>query len=154
MAIGADDGIWKFGTQDEVSSSPGTIADNAYLAAGLTWTNDDDATDAAAVLKVQFDTTMPTVGNLLLYARLLNVQSTNDEEAVDANNPINLVGSFTIDYGVAADVDFYTTIPNFQIPVTKSSQEIDFYLLNNATGQTVGTSWQLWITPKSVGPHA
>lgn len=154
MAIGADSGVWFFGTQDEVSSTPGTIASDAYLAAGSTWTNDDDAPYASATLKCQFDTTMPTAGNILLYARMLNVQSTNDNNAVDANFPHVLCGAFPIDFGVANDTDFYTTIPHFEIPMAYSSQQLDFYLLNNGTGQTIGTSWQLWITPKTMGPHA
>jgi len=159
MAIGTDSGIWFFGTQDEVTSgTPATIADDAFgkadQGASVNWTNDDDATHASAVLKCQFDTTMPTAGNILLYAHLLNVQSTNDIGVPDANNLATLCGAFVIDYGVAADTDFYTVIPNFQIPQAGAAQAIDWYLNNNATGQTIGVSWQLWITPKVVGPHA
>ena len=159
MTIGANDGIWKFGTQDEVTSgTPATIADDGFGIAdqgsSVNWTNDDDATDASAVLKYQFDSTMPTVGNILLIAHLLNVEGTNDTGVPDANNETEVVEAFQIDFGVAADVDFYTTISNFTIPQAGAAQRIDWYLKNNGTGQTLGVSWQLWITQKSLGPHA
>lgn len=159
MAIGTDDGIWKFGTQDEVTSgTPATIANNAYgkadQGASVNWTNSEDATDASAVLKCQFDTTMPTVGNIGLYARLLNVQSTNDAGVPDANNIVKFVGSFTIDFGVSNDTDFYTVIDSFLMPIVTTSQAIDWYLKNSGTSQTLGVSWQLWIGPRALGPGA
>ena len=159
MTISTNAGIWFFGTQDEVTSgTPATIASGGYGKAdqgsSVNWTNDDDAPYASATLKCQFDTTMPTVGNILLYARLLNVQSTNDNEVPDANFPHVLCGAFPIDFGVANDTDFYTTIPHFEIPQAGASQAIDWYLMNNGTSQTIGVSWQLWITPKTIGPHA
>lgn len=159
MAIGTDAGIWFFGTQDEVTSgTPATIADDAYgkadQGASVNWTNDDDSTDGSAVIKCQFDSTMPTVGNIALIAHLLNVQSTNDTGLPDASNEVHVVGNFKIDFGVSADTDFYAVIPNFQMPQAGAAQAIDWYLKNNGTGQTLGVSWQLWITPKSIGPHA
>ncbi len=160
MAIGTDDGIWTFGTQDEVTSgTPATISDNGYgkadQGASVNWTNDDDAPFGSAVLKLQFDTTFPTVGSVDLYAHVLNIQSTNDPGVPDASNDVlGFVGSFPIDFGIAADVDFYTFIENFAMPAVGAAQAIDWYLLNNATGQTIGVSWQLWVRPKALGPHA
>lgn len=157
MAITTDDVILKFGTQDEITTgTPGTISDNSFSVAGdvdSTWANDDDAPFGAAVLKCQFDTTMPTEGFIGLYARLLNIQGTNDENAVDSNFLGHPVGAFEIDFGVANDVDFYTAIPLFRMPMVKSGQEIEWYIKNEETGQTIGSSWQLWITPISAGPH-
>ena len=157
MAISTDATIWFYGTQDQIDSTAGTVADGAFSVAGdvdSTWTNDDDAPYGSAVLKCQFDTTMPTVGSIGLYARLLNVQSTNDENATDASFAPHRVGTFAIDFGVAADTDFYTTIADFEMPQAGSGQAIEWYIKNEATGQTLGTSWNLWITPKAYGPHA
>jgi hypothetical protein len=106
------------------------------------------------VLKCQFDTTMPTVGSIGLYARPINIEGTNDAPVPDANFENYLVGVFPIDFGVAADVDFYTAIPVFQVPQMKASQEIEFYIKNEGTAQTIGASWNLWITPITDGPHA
>lgn len=157
MAIGTNDAIWKFGTQDQIDSTAGTVADGAFSVAAdvdSTWTNDDDAPYGSAALKCQFDTTMPTVGSIGLYARLLNVQSTNDLNAVDANFEHEFVGSFPIDFGVANDVDFWTAIPLFEMPQAGASQAIEWYIKNEGTGQTIGASWALYVTPKSFGPAA
>lgn len=158
MTITTNDAIWKFGTQDEVTSgTPATVASNAYgladQAGTVAWTNDDDAPYGSAVLKCQFDTTMPTTGSISLMARLLNVQSTNDAGAPDANYDTVHVGTFPIDFGVANDTDFYTVIPHFEMPQAGAAQAIDWYIRNDGTGQTIGSSWQLWITPKALGPH-
>lgn len=159
MVIGTNAAIIFLGTQDEVTSgTPATIASDAYGKADqggtVAWTNSDDAPLGAAVLKCQFDTAFPTVGDIGLYAHLLNIQLTNDSGAPDANYPETFVGAFSIDFGVVADTDFYTHIPLFQMPLIGASQAIDWYLHNNATGQTLGVSWQLWITPLAYGPHA
>ena len=159
MAIGTDDGILKYGTQDAVhSGTPATIASGsigkADQGASINWTNDDDAPFGAAVLKCQFDTTMPTEGTLGLIANLLNVQSTNDLNVPDSSFPHIQVGAFPIDFGVANDTDFYTAIPFFRMPMILSAQAIDWYVFNKGTGQTLGVSWELYITPIAIGPHA
>lgn len=159
MAIATNDAILKFGTPDEVTSgTPATIATDTFgkadQAASVAWTNDDDAPLAAAVLKVQFDTTMPTVGTIGLYAHVLNIEGTNDPGVPDASNEQTFVGSFLIDFGVANDVDFYTYIELFRLPGIGTAQAIDWYLKNEGTAQTIGVSWQLWITPITEGPAA
>ena len=160
MAIGTDDAIWKFGTQDQVDSTAGTVANDTFSVAGdvdSTWTNDDDAPFGSAVLKCQFDTTAPTVGSIGLYARLLNIEGTNDENEPDTTNngySPNNVGTFLIDFGVANDVDMYLTIATFSMPQLGPAQAIEWYIKNEGTSQTIGTGWNLWITPKSLGPKA
>jgi len=159
MAITTNDNIQKFGTQDEVTSgTPATISSGSFGKAdqgsSVNYTNDDDATMGAAVAKIQFDTTMPTTGSVDLYAHLLDVQSTNDTGAPDGSNENLFVGSFPIDFGVANDVDFFTVIPRFTMPGVGTAQRIDWYLKNEGTSQTLGVSWQLFITPISEGPHA
>jgi len=156
MAIATDSVIVFHGTQDVADdTSTSTIADGAYSVAAdvSTWTNDDDAPLGQAVLECQFDTTMPTVGNIGLFARCLNVVSTSDPEVPSDNYPHIFVGTFPIPFGVANDVNFFTIIPLFQIPGFLTSQTIDWYLKNNGTGQTIGVDWNLWITPLTHGPH-
>jgi len=159
MTIAAGDIIFKFGTQDEVTSgTPAIIADDAYgkadQGASVNWANTDNTPNGSAVLKAQFDTTMPTVGSIELYARLLNVQGANDIGIPDANNPLVWVGTFNIDFGIAADTDFYMSIHDFEMPQAGDAQAIDWYLHNNGSAQTLGVSWQLWITPKTYGAAA
>lgn len=157
MVISVNDAILKFGTQDEVTSgTPATIANDAFgkadQGATVNYTNDDDAPLGAAVLKCQFDTIFPTAGTIGLYAHLLNIEGTNDPGVPDANNEQTFAGSFLIDFGIAADTDFYTYIELFRMPMIGSAQAIDWYLKNEATAQTIGVSWQLWITPITEGP--
>ena len=157
MPIIANDSIIKFGTQDEVTTgTPATVADGAFSVAGdvdSVWSNSDDAELGGAVLKLQFDTTMPTVGSVALFARLINMQSTNDAPIPDANYEHHFVGSFPIDFGETADTDFYTHIPQFKMPMMQSNQTIEWYIKNNGSGQTIGTGWQLFIMPKTRGPR-
>lgn len=158
MAITTDDVILKFGTQDEqTTGTPSTVTNDAFSDNNDTitsWTNDDDSPLGGAVLKIQFDTTMPTVGSVGLYAKMFDVQSTNDVPDPDANFEHLYVGTFPIDFGQSADTDFYTVIPMFQMPMLASSQGIQWFLKNQGTSQTIGVSWQLWITPVTHGPHA
>jgi len=159
MPISTNDAILKFETQEEVTSgTPATISNDAFgkadQGASVNFANSNDAPLAAAVLKVQFDTTMPTTGTIGLYAHVLNIEGTNDPGVPDASNEQTFVGSFLIDFGVANDVDFYTYIELFRMPGIKASQEIDWYLKNEDTSQTIGVSWQLWITPITEGPKA
>lgn len=157
MTIGTDSLIDFFGTQDQVDDgSTSTIATTAFsVAADISaWTNDDDAPFANFVLENQFDTTMPTAGTIDLYARVLNLQSTNDPGTPDANNLTYFLGTFPIDFGVANDVNYFSYIYGARLPNNITSQIYEFYLHNNATGQTIGIDWNLWITPTTVGPHA
>ena len=39
------------------------------------------------------------------------------------------------------------------LPNTKTSQGYDFYIRNNG-GQTISAGWDLYVTPKTYGPHA
>ena len=159
MAIATNDGIWKFGTQDEVTSGVplGISSDTFGLSdqgASVNWTNTDNSPYGSAVLMCDFVSTMPTAGHVGLYARLLDIQGTNDPGAPDVSNPVKLVGIFEIDFGAVANVDFYMAIDTFAMPGVGDAQAIDWYLKNDGTGQQIGPLWQLWITPKAIGPAA
>lgn len=157
MAIGTDDGIWKFGTQDVVSSgNPASTVNDAYSiadeGASVNWANDDDATEGSAVLELNFGTA-PTVGSVFLLARLMDVNSDGDDMPVpDADYPEVLVGVFKLDYNNAAE--YQTSIPNFQMPMVTAAQKINWYIKNAGTNQTIDVDWKLWIMPKVIGPHA
>ena len=155
MTIGADALIDFFGTQDQVDDgTTATVADDAFSEASSAWTNDDDAKFAKAVLECQFDTTMPTVGSIDLYVRPLNIQSTNDPGVPDASYKVAFLGSFIIDFGVSADTNMFLYTDEFELPNHQTSQIYEFYFHNNATGQTIGVDWNLWVLPTAPGPHA
>lgn len=151
MAIGTNDLIDKFGTQDEVSvASPSAITNNSFSVAGdvSAWTNDDDAPAAMATLECTFGTA-PTLGsNVNLYARLLNVVSTSDQVVPSASFLHTFLGAFPVD-DVTATQLITLEIP---LPNASTSQQYEFYL-ENRTGQTMSAGWSLYITPKTLGPH-
>ena len=152
MAIGTDAAIEFFGTQDTLGTTSATVANNAFSVAGdlSTWTNDDDAPTASITLLVDYATAPTANTSINLYARLLNVQSTNDNEIPDANFQHTYLGSFPINNPSIANQ--YITI-DVLLPNTKTSQEYEFYI-ENKTAQTIQASWDLYITPKTIGPHA
>lgn len=151
MAIGTDSAIEFFGTQDTVTSSSSSVASGAFSVSGdvTTWTNDDDAPSASVTLEATY-ASAPTAGTSVdLYARLLNTQSTNDADAPDTNFFHYYLGSFPLNDVTSAQ---YITI-DVALPNGKTSQEYDFYIQNNG-GQTLSAGWDLYVTPKTIGPHA
>lgn len=149
MAISTDAAIEFFGTQDTITGSGGTVADAAFGAAATTWTNDDDARYASIILDCSFTTAPDANSSVNLYLRLLNIQSTNDQDVPDANFPHVYVGSFPLN-----DVTTQQWCPiDIILPNTKTSQEYNFYIENKG-GQTMDSDWDLHITPKAIGPHA
>jgi len=158
MAIGTDDAVDKFGTQDVVSAGGGTSAvlDAAYsvTADAAAWTNDDDAEFASFVLKFQYPSGTIVADGIHLFARLMNIDGTNDEPVPDANFEEHQLGSFIPDTGLAALTDTYISLGyDVELPNMYSSQVYEFYLKNDS-GVTLTAGWTLKITPKAKGPAA
>lgn len=149
MAIGTDDAIDKFGSQSTITGSGGTVADGAIGAAATTWTNTDDAPIASIILDCSYTTAPDANSTVTLYLRLINIESTNDQDVPDANFPHVRAGVFPLN-----DVTTQQWCPiDIVLPNTKTSQEYNFYIENNG-GQTMDSDWDLHITPKTRGPHA
>ena len=151
MAIGADSAIEFFGTQDTVTSSSSAVSSGAFSVSGdiVTWTNDDDATMASIVLEATFASAPNANSRVALYARPLNIQSTNDGDTPDGNFEHVLLGSFPLNNVTSAQYIMIEVV----LPNGKSSQEYEFYIDNNG-GQTMSAGWDLYVTPKTIGPHA
>lgn len=152
MAISADAAIHFFGTQDTLGTSSGSVADAAFSVAGdlSTWTNDDDAPQASVTLLADWNTTAPDVNSVVnLYLRLLNTQSTNDQEIPDANFTHTYVGSFPVNDVLTNQ---YITI-DISLPNGQTSQQYEFYI-ENKTGEQIQAGWDIYVTPKTIGPHA
>lgn len=152
MAIGTNDAIWKFGTQDKVDSTSGTVANDAYSVAGdiTSWTNDDDAPYASFVWRGSFGTAA-SAGNIELFAHLPNIEGTNEAPIPQDEYRSVYLGTFAIDYTDSATA-FSSTIENVLLPVFETSQVYDFYIKNNGTSQTINSSWTLHVTPLAIGP--
>ena len=151
MAIGTDALVEFFGTQDALGTSSATVADAAFSIAGdlSTWTNDDDAPMASITALLDWAVAPDANSGVSLYARLLNTQSTNDSDVPDANFTHTYLGRFPVN---DVTTNQYITI-DVSLPNGKTSQEYEFYIQNN-TGQTIQASWDIYITPKTFGPHA
>lgn len=160
MAIGTNDAIHKFGTQDQVTvASPGSVANAAFSAAGDVndWTNDDDAPLAIFVLVLQDLSGAATAGDTIdLYCKPLNVvNTTGDHQGPNTNCRSIFLGSFIIDAVDPAATDDNYVLGPVALPNTKTSQEYEFYIYNNLTTVSIDAAdWELWITPVTYGPHA
>ena len=155
MSISTDSLIEFFGTQDEVSAAGGTAAvtDGSFSAAsdGVTggWTNDDDAPLAAMVLQAAYASAPTAHTTVDLFARLMDVESTHDQDTPDGNFEHHYMGSFPLnDVTTTQRIPLSVTLPN-----VSSGQVYEFYIRNNA-GQSLSAGWKLFITPKTYGPHA
>lgn len=154
MAIGTDASIDFFGTQDTTGTSSASVVNAAIsLASDLsTWTNDDDASTAAFVLEFTTATTGTANTFIDLYCRLLNIgdAGTEDEEAPDVTNFLHrYLGSFPHNN---PSTSAQTSALIAGLPNTKTSQEYEFYIVNNL-GQTISAGWDLHVTPVAKGPH-
>jgi len=153
MAIGADSTIDFHGTQDEVTTSPAAVADGAFSIASDTsiWTNDDDAPFAAFVLKLTSAglTGAPTLGGAIhLYARLMNIRSTDDQVIPQDGFRHYHLGDFPVEN---QDINQDILIGPIRLPNYKADSEFEFYIENDC-GVSIGSTWQLWVTPMAFGP--
>ncbi len=151
MAIAAGSAIEFFGTQDTLGTSSSAVANGGFSVAGdlSTWTNDDDAPMASVTLLANFSVAPTANTSVNLYLRLLNVQSTNDGTVPDANFQHTYVGSFPLNDSTIAQ---YITM-DIGLPNSVTSQQYEFYV-ENSSGQSLPAGWDIYVTPKAIGPHA
>lgn len=151
MAISTGAAIEVFGTQDAIGTSSASVANTAFSVAGdlSTWINDDDAPQASITLLANFSVS-PTVNTSInLYLRPLNLQSTNDQDVPSANFQHNYIGSFPLNNVITAQyINLQVSLPN-----NITSQNYEFYI-ENQSGQSLPAGWDLYVTPKTIGPHA
>ena len=154
MTIGTGAAIEFFGTQDTLGTSSAAVADAAFsIASDLsTWTNDDDAVSASVTLLANWTTTAPDANSsIALYLRLLDVVSTNDNPIPDANFQHVYAGSFQLNDVTGAQ---YITI-DIGLPNAYTSQQYEFYIQNNSgSTEALPAGWDIFVTPKAIGPHA
>jgi len=151
MSITTGAAVEFFGTQDTLGTSSASVADGAFSIAGdlSTWVNDDDAPQASVVFLGDF-ASAPTVGaSVNLYLRPLDIQSGNDQEIPDANFQHSYVGSFPLnDVATAQYINIQISLPN-----NVTSQNYEFYI-ENQSGFSLDAGWDIFVTPKTLGPHA
>lgn len=159
MAISTNAAVEFFGTEDQVSiASPGAVNNGAFSVAGdvSDWTNDDDAPFARFKFKVLATalSAAPTAGKgIRLYARPMNIESTEDAPVIDSDYKQIFLDYITLD---AVDADQVHVSQLVRLPNYQSSQVYEFFIENDS-GVNIATgagAWELWVTPVTFGPHA
>ena len=151
MAITTNALIEVFGTQDTLGTSSAAVANDAFSIAGdlSTWVNDDDAVTVSVILLADFSIAPTANTSINLYLRPLDIQSTNDQEIPDANFQHTYVGSFPLnDVATAQYINIQISLPN-----NVTSQNYEFYIENHS-GFSLEAGWDIYVTPKTLGPHA
>jgi hypothetical protein len=138
-----------YGSSKTLEANGGSIANNAIAQA-----NDasyDVSADGSNYPSARFVASFtfsvaPTEGSrILLLARPLDIDSTNDAEAPEATFLFIRVGSFP--------VNNVTTAQYAECYVDTVPFKADYYLYNDATGQTISAGWTLKVnTPYTIGP--
>jgi len=154
MTISTNSLVEFFGDQTTLGNTSSAVADDGFSqAADLnSWTNTEDAPRASVVLLANWTTTAPDAGSSInLYARPVDIQSTNDQVTPDANFAHTYVGSFPVNNATGAQ---YVTI-DISLINTKTAQEFEFYIENKSgSAESLPAGWDLYITPKTFGPKA
>lgn len=133
-------------TQIEITNTPANVADSSFsIQSDITvWTNTDNTMTATMVLKATFPVAA-TSSIVRLYARPLNLVSTNSAPIPKSTYPYREIGMFHVDTSTTATqyVDIQVRLPNHD-----DAAQFEFYIKNN-TGKTM-SSWGLYIRPHSV----
>lgn len=148
MAIPTNAVIEWRGTEKTLESSGGSITNNSVVQADDanydTVSDGEGCSDAEFVLQATFGTG-PTEGTVLaLYARPLDVHSTDDTEVPEAARPTRFVGSFV--------VNNVTSAQNMICVGRNLPKLAAYYIHNSGTGQTVSSGWKLYVTPITKTP--
>jgi hypothetical protein len=152
MAIGTNARVDFFGTQDEVTTSPATVANGAYSIASDTgiWTNDDDAPEAMwrLLLTAAGLGGVPT-GDVDLFLQPQNIDGATGDQIIPSDLfKHTYVGTFPIH---KADADQQILIGPFELPNYKTSSEF-IPFIKNKMGFATGTTWTLHVIPMTDGP--
>lgn len=148
MTIPANTPIEWRGTTKTLEANGGSITNNSVVQADDanydTVADGEGAPDAEFVASFTFSVA-PTEGTILaLYARPLDIDSTNDAEVPEAARPTRYIGQFVVNNVTSAQ---YAICVGRNLPKLAA-----YYLHNNGTGQTVSAGWTLKATPLAMTP--
>ncbi len=153
MAIGTDSAVRSYGTQDDLASASALVGvGNFSIASDLvTWTNDDDAPEAAITLELTMDQAANNSSGCNMYFRALNVESTNDDAVPTAVYRHTPIAFFPVAPVPALTIQRSTLI--VALPNYKTSSVWEVYI-ENQTGEIIEAGWTVFIRPITIGPHA
>jgi len=144
----ANEAVYKYGTNKVLEASGSSTVANAFTQANdasVTASDHNDFTLLDFTLSGAFSVA-PTAGEVInLYARLLDIDGTNDSQVPSANYLATYLGSFLVD---AVTSTQYVPLYNVSLP----GRSFDCYI-ENKTSQTLTGNWVLKVTPKTIGPY-
>ena len=152
MAIGTDAAVEFFGTKDDLDSTSALVASAGFSIVTdlVTWTNDDDAPQAAITLEVTMNVAAADNSGVNMYFRALNVDGTEDDEVPEAEYRHTWIAFFPVLNGITS---LQQTTKRVSLPNYKTSSIWEVYI-ENQTGQQIDAGWTVFITPITIGPHA
>lgn len=151
MAIPTNASIEWRGTTVTLEASGSSITNNSVVQADDA--NYDTVTDGEGAPDGEFTASFafsvaPTEGTVLaVYARPLDVISTNDTEVPELARPTRYIGRFVVNN--VTTTQYGTPFIGRNLPKLAA-----YYLVNVATGQTVSSGWTLYVTPYTLTPKA
>lgn len=142
--------IRTFGTTKTLEASGASIASGAIGQANdasySTASDGANYPDAEFVISFAFATAPTEGGTLVLVARTLDIDGTNDAEAPEATRPDRTIGAFVVNNVTSTQ---YAALFARNVP-----RVADYYLLNTGTGQTLSSGWTLKVTPMTYSAAA
>lgn len=146
----AGEAIYKYGTPKTLEANGGSISNGSVVQANdFTYSVVSDGAyypDAEFVAGFTYGTA-PTEGTaLVLLARPINIDGTNDAEVPEAGLPQVFIGSFPVNNVTSLQ---YQICVGYNLP-----KEAEYYIYNASTGQTVSAGWTLKVTPRTYAPAA
>lgn len=149
MAIPTNTPIEWRGTTATLEASGGSITSGSVVQADDanydTVSNGEGVPDAEFTLSCAFGTAPTENGVLALYARPLDIDSTNDTEVPEATRPTRFVGSFVVNN--VTTTQYIGPVVGRNLPKLAA-----YYLHNSGTGQTCSSGWVLKVTPLGMTP--
>lgn len=118
-------------------------ADDASLDLGA-YTSPADYPNVRFVASFTFAVSPTENTSIELVARELDIDSTNDAQAPEATFRHKSLGNFPVNNVTSAQ---YAALDVYECP-----RKADYYLYNNATGQSISSGWTLKATPFTHGP--
>jgi len=152
MAIGTNAAVEFFGTQDDLDSTSALVASAGFSIATdlVTWTNDDDAPEAALTLEVTMNVAAADNSGCNIYFRATDVESTNDDSVPEAEYRHTWVGFVPILNGITS---LQRSTIRVALPNYKTSSVWEVYI-ENLTGAQIDAGWTIFMTPITIGPSA
>lgn len=152
MAIGTDAAIDFFGTPVDLASSSALVASDGFSIVTdlVTFTNSDDAQEAAITVVLTMNVAAADNSGVNLYFRALNVVSTDDDEVPEAEYRHTAMGFWPV---LNLTTSAQRTTKRVSLPNYKTSSIWEVYLENKTTNQ-IDAGWTVHVTPITTGPKA